>query len=108
MFHAIRSLYHISPTDYLKSIGPENLLGSLIGGNVTSLKEQFSTGKSGSFFYYTPDAKYMLKTIHHDEFERLKTILKTYYEHLVKYPQTLITRFYGLHKIKFKNNSGNI
>ena len=86
VFHAIRCMYHITPTDYLKSIGPENLLGSLIGGNITSLKEQFSTGKSGSFFYYTADSRYMLKTIHHDEFDRLKQILKIYYEHLVKYP----------------------
>jgi 1-phosphatidylinositol-4-phosphate 5-kinase len=55
-------------------------------GNITSLKEQCSTGKSGSFFYYTADSKYMLKTISHAEFERLKIILKPYYDHIVRYP----------------------
>ena len=44
----------------------------------------------------------MLKTIHYQEYLRLKIILKNYYEHIVKYPQTLITRFLGLHKIKYK------
>ena len=39
----------------------------------------------------------------HDEFSFLKKILKNYYYHLDKYPNTLITRFYGLHKIRYKN-----
>jgi len=86
VFHSIRSMYGITSNAYLKSIGPENLIGSLVMGNITTLKAHFSTGKSGSFFYYTPDSKYMLKTIDHNEFVRLKFILKLYYEHLVKYP----------------------
>ena len=104
VFHQIRMLYGISSNDYLKSIGPENIIGSMITGNIKSLNEQCSTGKSGSFFYYTPDSKYMLKTISHAEFVRLKHILKQYYTHMVNYPQTLITRFFGLHKIKYKDN----
>ena len=44
----------------------------------------------------------MLKTISHNEFERLKSMLQKYYEHMIRYPQTLITRFFGLHKIKYK------
>ena len=86
VFHQIRTLYGITPNDYLKSIGPENIIGSMVMGNINTLTEQCSTGKSGSFFYYTPDSKYMMKTISHNEFERLKFILKDYYEHLVKHP----------------------
>ena len=106
VFHALRGIFGISSNDYLKSIGPENLIGSLLMGNIQSLKEQVSTGKSGSFFYYTADAKFLLKTVHHIEFERLKFMLKSYYEHIVRYPQTLITRFFGLHKIKLKTDGG--
>jgi 1-phosphatidylinositol-4-phosphate 5-kinase len=80
----------------------------MVMGNIMSLKEQCSTGKSGSFFYYTSDSKYMLKTISHAEFIRLKTILKNYYDHMVKHPQTLITRFFGLHKIKYNRDQGGI
>jgi 1-phosphatidylinositol-4-phosphate 5-kinase len=56
-------MYGIIPDGYLKSLGPENLIGNLLMGNISSLKEQMSTGKSGSFFYYTADSLYMLKTI---------------------------------------------
>lgn len=100
VFHRIRNMYHISPDAYLKSIGPENLIGSLLMGNISSLKEQCSTGKSGSFFYYTADNRFMLKTISPAEFNHLKAILKDYYEHLTMHPHALITRFFGLHKIK--------
>jgi 1-phosphatidylinositol-4-phosphate 5-kinase len=30
--------------------------------------ELTSSGKSGSFFYYSPDGKYLLKTVKKDEF----------------------------------------
>lgn len=63
---------------------------------MTSLTSQ---GKSGSFFYYTADGKYMLKTIKYREYKFLRSILKDYYEYLKQNPKTLITKFYGLHKL---------
>jgi hypothetical protein len=39
VFHLIRAMYGINNDAYLKSIGPENLLGSLFMGNIASLKE---------------------------------------------------------------------
>ncbi len=32
--------------------------------------------------------------------------MKNYYEHLVTYPHSLITRFFGLHKIKYNKSIG--
>lgn len=75
-------------------------------GNISSLKEQCSTGKSGSFFYYTADSNFMLKTISKNEFHHLRNILKDYYDHLALYPHSLITRFFGLHKIKYNKSMG--
>jgi 1-phosphatidylinositol-4-phosphate 5-kinase len=49
-------------------VGPESVIGELLMGNFMCLTEQSSTGKSGSFFYYTADGKLMLKTISRDEF----------------------------------------
>lgn len=106
VFHLIRTMFGISPDDYLKSIGPENLIGNLLMGNISSLQEQSSTGKSGSFFYYTADQNFMLKTISSNEFHHLRNILKEYYEHLVTYPHSLIARFFGLHKIKYSKSIG--
>jgi 1-phosphatidylinositol-4-phosphate 5-kinase len=106
VFHLIRTMYGITPDAYLKSIGPENLIGNLLMGNIASLKEQCSTGKSGSFFYYTADSNFMLKTISPAEFHNLRDILKDYYDHLAMYPHTLITRFFGLHKIRYSKTNG--
>jgi len=62
-------------------------------GNMASLIEQSSTGKSGSFFYYSEDRKYMLKTISRKEFHFLKAILKAYHLYLKNNPDSLIIRY---------------
>jgi 1-phosphatidylinositol-4-phosphate 5-kinase len=51
-----------------------------------------SAGKSGSFFYYTIDGKFMLKTISRNEFHFLKRILKKYYDHLIKHSDTFLIK----------------
>ena len=57
IFEKIRKRYRISNNDYLKAVGPEQMLGSIIMGNLSSLTELCSTGKSGSFFYFSLDGK---------------------------------------------------
>jgi 1-phosphatidylinositol-4-phosphate 5-kinase len=71
---------------------------------MTSLTSQ---GKSGSFFYYTADGKYMLKTISYREYKFLRTLLEDYYYYIKQNPDTLITKFFGLHKLIEKNEKGN-
>ena len=58
IFERIRKKFGISNESYLRSIGPDNLLGSIIMGNLASLTELMSSGKSGSFFYFTGDCNY--------------------------------------------------
>lgn len=72
---------------------------SLMMGEVTSFTGLTSQGKSGSFFYYTADGKYMLKTIQYREYKKLRGLLKSYYEYIKHNPNTLITKFFGLHKL---------
>lgn len=48
-------------------------------GKLSSLSELSSSGKSGSFFYFTDDGEYMIKTVSKHEFTLLKSILKSYY-----------------------------
>lgn len=72
----------------------------MFNANFQTLTELFSTGKSGSFFYYTCDGHFMLKTIRKDEFQLMKRMLRDYYEHIaIKNPDTLISKIYGLHKM---------
>ncbi len=64
------------------------------------LSELGSPGKSGSFFYFSRDYKYIIKTIHHSEHKFLRKVLKDYYEHVTDNPNTLLSQFYGLHRVK--------
>ena len=56
-----------------------------------------SSGKSGSFFFYTSDGKYMIKTIKKEEFNLLMDTLSDYYDYIIKNPDTFLSRYYGLH-----------
>lgn len=64
------------------------------------LSELGSPGKSGSFFYFSRDYKYIIKTIHHAEAKFLRKILRDYYNHVRDNPDTLLSQFYGLHRVK--------
>jgi 1-phosphatidylinositol-4-phosphate 5-kinase len=64
------------------------------------LSELGSPGKSGSFFYFSRDYKYIIKTIHHAEHKVLRRILREYYNHVRENPNTLLSQFYGLHRVK--------
>ncbi|KAJ1325841.1 1-phosphatidylinositol-4-phosphate 5-kinase [Microdochium nivale] len=89
VFRHLRALFRIDPADYLMS-----LTGKYI------LSELGSPGKSGSFFYFSRDYKYIIKTIHHGEHKFLRKILKEYYNHATDNPNTLLSQFYGLHRVK--------
>jgi len=73
----------------------------MFNANFKTLKELCSSGKSGSFFYYTSDSNFMLKTIRKEEFKLMKSILKQYYDHVTVNQDTLISKIYGLHKVIF-------
>jgi 1-phosphatidylinositol-4-phosphate 5-kinase len=94
-------LYGISNDDYLKSLGPENFLCNLIITKNKSLKEICSSGKSGSFFYYSYDSKYLMKTIPETEFLKFKEMLQDYYTYMYENPKTLLQRLFGLYMCLF-------
>jgi hypothetical protein len=110
MFRKMREMRNIDTATYLRSIGPEQLIGNMILGNLSSLSEMSSEGKSGAFFYYTADGNFMIKTISLPEKTLLKRLLKSYWTHLRKHPDSMIIRFFGLHSlhIKKKNLFGKI
>ena len=89
VFRHLRALFRLDPADYLMS-----LTGKYI------LSELGSPGKSGSFFYFSRDYKYIIKTIHHGEHKFLRKILRDYYNHVIDNPNTLLSQFYGLHRVK--------
>ncbi|KAL8962029.1 MAG: hypothetical protein Q9183_005215 [Haloplaca sp. 2 TL-2023] len=89
VFRHIRAHFKLDPADYLVSLTSKYILSEL-----------GSPGKSGSFFYFSRDYKYIIKTIHHAEHKLLRKILRDYYRHIETYPNTLLSQFYGLHRVK--------
>ncbi|KAF2481859.1 hypothetical protein BDY17DRAFT_299839 [Neohortaea acidophila] len=89
VFRRLRASFGIDPAEYLMSLTSKYILSEL-----------GSPGKSGSFFYFSRDYKYIIKTIHRGEHKFLRRILKQYYEHVRSNPNTLLSQFYGLHRVK--------
>ena len=74
-FSNIRKQYNISTDLYMLSLGPEQVLGNLILGNMSTLSEKISDGKSGSFFFFSYDSKFLVKTIPQRESQIFNSIL---------------------------------
>lgn len=89
VFKELRGTFGINEKEYLESLTSKYVLNELN-----------SPGKSGSFFYYSRDYKYIIKTIHHSEHTHLRKTLEKYYRYVNENPNTLICQFYGLHRIK--------
>ena len=104
VFQKIRERFRITEEEYMKSLGPEQILNSFLTNNFDTLYELCSSGQSGSLFYYTKDKKYMMKTIPEREFKKFLEVLESYYNHLKENPETLISRFFGLHQVSWKDS----
>jgi 1-phosphatidylinositol-4-phosphate 5-kinase len=95
VFRELRTMFGIDPADYLVSITGKYILSEL-----------GSPGKSGSFFYFSRDYRFIIKTVHHSEHKQLRKVLHEYYNHVKENPNTLISQFYGLHRVKMSFGSG--
>ncbi|GAB4844861.1 Phosphatidylinositol 4-phosphate 5-kinase 1 [Ancistrocladus abbreviatus] len=89
VFRHLRELFQIDPADYMMAIC----------GN-DALRELSSPGKSGSCFYLTQDDRLMIKTVKKCEVKVLIRMLPSYYQHVCRYENSLVTRFYGVHCVK--------
>lgn len=89
VFRELREFFRVDTADYLLSLTAKYILSEL-----------GSPGKSGSFFYFSRDYRFIIKTIRHSEKNVLMKILRSYYAHVCANPQTLLSQFYGLHRVK--------
>ncbi|XP_051149708.1 phosphatidylinositol 4-phosphate 5-kinase 1-like isoform X2 [Andrographis paniculata] len=89
VFRHLRELFRVDPADYMLAI-----CGS------DALRELSSPGKSGSFFYMTQDDRFMIKTLKKSEVKALIKMLPSYYQHVRRYENSLVTKFYGVHCVK--------
>jgi len=64
------------------------------------LLEFISNSKSGQFFFYSHDGQFLIKSMTRSESLFLRKILPPYYHYVQGQPNTLITRFYGMYRVK--------
>eukprot|EP00118_Oscarella_pearsei_P016650 m.160912 g.160912 ORF g.160912 m.160912 type:complete len:729 (+) comp38791_c0_seq12:54-2240(+) len=93
-FHRLRSLQGIQWSDYARSFQDLDKLED------RELLEKFTDGRSGSFFYFSLNSKYIVKTVTKTELYLLRSVLRWYVHHLEKNPDSLLTRVYGLHRVR--------
>ncbi|XP_058191801.1 phosphatidylinositol 4-phosphate 5-kinase 8 isoform X2 [Rhododendron vialii] len=88
VFRNLREMFKLDAAEYMMSICGDD-----------GLRELSSPGKSGSIFYISHDDRFFIKTLRRSELKILLKMLPRYYEHVLDYENTLITKFFGLHQI---------
>ena len=96
IFSLLRTTFGVSPKKYRESFKIKDAADIEKEG----MLEKFTEGKSGSFFYFTRDYRYIIKTVTSAEESFLQNIAYRYYNHMQNNPNSLIVRFFGLHKVR--------
>lgn len=82
VYKRIRDKFGVSEKDFLEATCSES-----------RVRELPTPGKSGALFYITDDENYFMKTIQHIEEKMLISMLPSYYDHIAKNPNTLLTKY---------------
>jgi hypothetical protein len=113
VFRAVRGLSNIDEADYMLSLAgtiPVSHYDALgVGYNWLLMDSRACAGdfnyiefiansKSGQFFFYSHDGCYMIKTQSKEECVLLRDIMPKYVAHLTSNPNSLLVRFYGMHR----------
>jgi 1-phosphatidylinositol-4-phosphate 5-kinase len=89
VFHHLRERFGVNADEYKRSLG----------GYYDFIEFQ-SNSKSGQFFFFSHDGRFMIKTQTRAESMFLRRIIPHYFKYVVENPDTFLPRFYGLHRIK--------
>ena len=91
IFRQLREWFRISTQEYLITIcGDFKLL------------EFISNSKSGQFFFFSHNSQFIIKTMTRTESIFLRKILPSYYTYVSQQPDTLLPKFFGMHRVKRK------
>ncbi|XP_020213539.1 phosphatidylinositol 4-phosphate 5-kinase 7 [Cajanus cajan] len=91
VFRNLREMFKLDAAEYMMSICGDS-----------GLRDISSPGKSGSIFFLSQDDRFVIKTLKKYELKVLLNMLPKYYHHVGSYENTLITKFFGLHRITLK------
>ena len=72
--------------------------------NVESIfKAGESQGKSGSFFFFSDDRKFIIKTMTDTDFSAFKKMFHSYVAHVSEHKNSILARIYGIYTILMKD-----
>ncbi|RDX95645.1 Phosphatidylinositol 4-phosphate 5-kinase 8, partial [Mucuna pruriens] len=91
VFRNLREMFKLDAAEYMMSICGDS-----------GLRDISSPGKSGSIFFLSQDDRFVIKTLKKYELKVMLNMLPKYYHHVGSYENTLITKFFGLHRITVK------
>ena len=81
-------------------ISDEEFVASL-AGNLPYI-DFLTNSKSGQFFFFSQNRKFMIKTMPQSESKFLRSFLRKYYNHVTNYPDTLLCKLYGMYRLELK------
>lgn len=102
----VRAALGIDATEYAHAFSAVQELISEYGDaeKKYGFREIISSGASGSYFYFTPDRRYVVKTVSKPEKATLLRIAPYYLEHCRAHPSTMI-KYLGCHSIRLPLNT---
>ena len=62
-----------------------------------------SQGKSGSFFFFSKDQRFIIKTMTESDFMAFQRIQKAYFAHVCKYDSSILARVYGIYSVSMED-----
>ena len=62
-----------------------------------------AAGASGSFFFFSHDRRFIVKTVAKEELKVILAILPSMHDHFVRNPSSIISRIYGVYTVKMKS-----
>lgn len=95
MFSHLREIDGFSIASLQQSLNPE------LRENVKRIfKAGEGMGKSGSFFFFSHDNKFLIKTMTSGDFAAFMKLFSFYHEHVATNPRSLLARIYGVYSVK--------
>jgi len=61
-----------------------------------------AAGASGSFFFFSHDKRFIVKTMTDEELAFIDQILPRLFEHFQAYPESLLAKIYGVYTVEMK------
>jgi hypothetical protein len=95
---------HLREQDGYKNDNEDLKLSFNLKKNLSNIKKAGeSAGKSGAFFFFSHDKKFLIKTMTIDDFNGFMRMFRDYFRHICTYPESILGRVYGIYQIKIGN-----